>query len=206
MISAFIDGEDIHTSTAARVFGVSSAEVTPELRKRAKAVNFGIVYGIGDYSLSEDLGISRAQAKQYIESYLEGFPKVCEYLENIKEQARKDGYVSTLFGRRRYIPELSASNKNLQHFGERVAMNSPIQGTAADVIKIAMINVQRKLKEAGIDAKLILQVHDELLVEAHKSCVEEAKAILVREMENAVSLSVPLDVEAGVGETWFEAK
>ncbi|MBE6531219.1 MAG: DNA polymerase I [Ruminococcaceae bacterium] len=206
MISAFIDGEDIHTSTAARVFGVSSAEVTPELRKRAKAVNFGIVYGIGDYSLSEDLGISRAQAKQYIESYLEGFPKVCEYLENIKEQARKDGYVSTLFGRRRYIPELSASNKNLQHFGERVAMNSPIQGTAADIIKIAMINVQRKLKEAGIDARLILQVHDELLVETHKSCVEEAKSILVREMESAVSLRVPLDVEAGVGATWFDAK
>ena len=206
MISAFIDGEDIHTSTASKVFGVSSEEVTPELRKRAKAVNFGIVYGIGDYSLSEDLGISRAQAKQYIESYLEGFPKVCAYLENIKAQARKDGYVSTLFGRRRYIPELSASNKNLQHFGERVAMNSPIQGTAADVIKIAMINVHRKLKEAGIDARLILQVHDELLVEAHKSCVEQAKEILVHEMENAVLLTVPLDVEAGVGVNWFEAK
>ncbi|MBO5415753.1 MAG: DNA polymerase I [Clostridia bacterium] len=206
MIEAFVGGEDIHTSTAARVFGVSRENVTPELRKRAKAVNFGIVYGIGEYSLSEDLGISRAQAKQYIESYLEGFPKVHQYLENIKKQAKLDGYVSTLFGRRRYIPEIKASNKNLQHFGERVAMNSPIQGTAADIIKIAMINTHKKLSEAGIDAKLILQVHDELLLEAHKDCAEEAMRILVSEMEGAVSLKVPLDVEAHIGANWFEAK
>ena len=206
MISAFVNGEDIHTSTASRVFGVSPDSVTPELRKRAKAVNFGIVYGIGEYSLSEDLGISRAQAKQYIESYLNGFPKVNSYLENIKLQARQDGYVSTMFDRRRYIPEIKASNKNLQHFGERVAMNSPIQGTAADIIKIAMINTHKRLAEASIDAKLILQVHDELLLEAHKSCAEEAMRILVEEMENAVSLSVPLDVEAHIGENWFEAK
>ena len=206
MISAFECGEDIHTSTASKVFGISSDSVTPELRKRAKAVNFGIVYGIGDYSLSEDLGISRAQAKQYIESYLAGFPKVAEYLEGIKLQAKKDGYVSTLFGRRRYIPELSASNKNLQHFGERVAMNSPIQGTAADIIKIAMINTRKKLLDSGIDAKLILQVHDELLIEAHRDCADMAKEILVREMESAVSLRVPLDVEANIGNTWFDAK
>ncbi len=206
MISAFVNGEDIHTSTAARVFGVSPDSVTPELRKRAKAVNFGIVYGIGEYSLSEDLGISRAQAKQYIESYLNGFPKVNEYLENIKEQARRDGYVSTLFGRRRYIPEIKASNKNLQHFGERVAMNSPIQGTAADIIKIAMINTHKRLSESGIDARLILQIHDELLVEAHKDCADEAMRILVGEMEGAVSLKVPLDVDAHIGVNWFEAK
>lgn len=206
MISAFVNGEDIHTSTAARVFGVSPDSVTPELRKRAKAVNFGIVYGIGEYSLSEDLAISRAQAKQYIESYLNGFPKVNSYLENIKIQARQDGYVSTMFGRRRYIPEIKASNKNLQHFGERVAMNSPIQGTAADIIKIAMINTHKRLAKAEIDARLILQVHDELLLEAHKDCADEAMRILVEEMENAVSLSVPLDVEAHVGSSWFEAK
>ena len=206
MISAFASGEDIHTSTAAMVFGVSEPEVTSELRKRAKAVNFGIVYGIGEYSLSEDLGISRAQAKQYIESYLAGFPKVNEYLENIKNQAKADGYVSTLFGRRRYIPEIHASNKNLQHFGERVAMNSPIQGTAADIIKIAMINTHHRLAEEGLDAKLILQVHDELLIEAHKDCADKALTVLVEEMENAVKLKVPLDVEAHIGSSWFEAK
>ena len=206
MISAFASGEDIHTSTAAMVFGVSEAEVTPELRKRAKAVNFGIVYGIGEYSLSEDLGISRAQAKQYIESYLAGFPKVNEYLENIKKQAKADGYVSTLFGRRRYIPEINVSNKNLQHFGERVAMNSPIQGTAADIIKIAMINTHARLLREGLDARLILQVHDELLIEANKACADEALAVLVEEMESAVKLKVPLDVEAHVGSSWFEAK
>ena len=206
MISAFKNGEDIHTSTAAKVFGVSKEMVTPELRKRAKAVNFGIVYGIGEHSLSEDLGISRAQAKQYIESYLSGFPCVNDYLINIKKQARDDGFVSTLFGRRRYIAELASSNKNLQHFGERVAMNSPIQGTAADIIKIAMINVYRRFKAEGISARLILQVHDELLVEADKSCAEIARKILKEEMESAANMSVPLDVEIGVGETWYTAK
>lgn len=206
MISAFANGEDIHTSTAAMVFGVSESEVTSELRKRAKAVNFGIVYGIGEYSLSEDLGISRIQAKQYIESYLAGFPRVNAYLENIKKQAKADGYVSTLFGRRRYIPEINASNKNLQHFGERVAMNSPIQGTAADIIKIAMVNTHRRLAKEGLNAKLILQVHDELLIEAHKDCADKALKALVEEMENAVKLKVPLDVEAHMGSSWFEAK
>ncbi|MBE6597080.1 MAG: DNA polymerase I [Ruminococcaceae bacterium] len=206
MIAAFAEGEDIHRSTAAAVFGVAPEAVTPELRKRAKAVNFGIVYGIGEFSLSEDLGISRAEAKRYIESYLEGFPRVAEYLSEVKEQARADGYVTTSFGRRRYIPELSASNKNLQHFGERVAMNSPIQGTAADIMKIAMINTARALKEADIDARLILQVHDELLLEAHAAVAEKAREILVREMESAVSLSVPLSVEANIGKTWYEAK
>ena len=206
MISAFKSGEDIHTSTASKVFGVPADMVTPELRKRAKAVNFGIVYGIGEHSLSEDLGISRMQAKQYIESYLSGFPYVNDYLVNIKKQAREDGYVSTLFGRRRYIAELSASNKNIQHFGERVAMNSPIQGTAADIIKIAMINVYRRFKAENINARLILQVHDELLVESKKDCTDVAKRILAQEMENAVKLSVPLDVDVGIGETWYDAK
>lgn len=206
MREAFVSGEDIHTSTASKVFGVAMEDVTPELRKRAKAVNFGIVYGIGDFSLSGDLGISRNQAREYIDSYLANYPAVDAYLKEIKKSAYDCGYVTTIFGRRRYIPELSGQNKTLRAFGERVAMNSPIQGTAADIIKIAMIKVHRRLKESGLDARLILQVHDELLVEAHRDCADEALGILKEEMENAVSLSVPLDVEVGVGETWYESK
>ena len=206
MREAFISGEDIHTSTAAKVFGVSPEDVTPELRKRAKAVNFGIVYGIGDFSLSGDLGISMRQAREYIDSYLASYPSVDRYLTEIKKSAYECGYVTTIFGRRRYIPELSGQNKTLRAFGERVAMNSPIQGTAADIIKIAMIKVSERLRESGIDARLILQVHDELLVEVHRDCADKALGILREEMENAVSLSVPLDVEVGVGATWYEAK
>ena len=206
MKNSFLSGHDIHSATASTVFGVDIENVTPDLRKRAKAVNFGIVYGIGEYSLSEDLGISVAEAKQYIKSYLESFPKISAYLDGIKKKAREDGYVVTEFGRKRYIPELSATNKNVQHFGERVAMNSPIQGTAADVIKIAMINVASELKKSGIDAKLILQVHDELLIEAHRSCADEAMRILVECMENAVKFSVPLDAAASMGKNWYEAK
>ncbi len=206
MIESFLSGEDIHTMTASKVFGVTPENVTPELRKRAKAVNFGILYGMGEFSLSEDLGISRAQAKKYIESYLSGFPKISAYLDEIKESARKEGYVSTLFGRRRRIAELASSNKNLQHFGERVAMNSPIQGTAADMIKIAMIRVNDELKKAGIDAKLILQVHDELLIEANKDCAKDAYRILVDCMEQSTKLAVPMNVEAHIGDTWFDAK
>ncbi|MBE6534605.1 MAG: DNA polymerase I, partial [Ruminococcaceae bacterium] len=174
MINAFLSGEDIHTATASKVFEVSASEITVEQRKRAKAVNFGILYGMGEYSLSEDLGISMAQAKKYIASYLAGFPSVKDYLDNIKKNAKNVGYVTTLFGRKRKIAELSSSNKNLQHFGERVAMNSPIQGTAADIIKIAMINADRALEDAGIDAKIILQVHDELILEASKECADKA--------------------------------
>ena len=206
MIDAFRSGEDIHTSTAAAVFGVDIDSVTPELRKRAKAVNFGIVYGIGDFSLSQDLGISRMQAKKYIESYLASYPAINRYLNDVVKEAKKQGYVTTMLGRRRYIPELSAQNKNLQHFGERIAMNSPIQGSAADIIKIAMINVHRRLVQRGIDASLILQVHDELLIEANKNCADEAMTILVEEMENAVSISVPLEADAAMGENWFDAK
>ena len=206
MIGSYREGIDIHTMTASKVFGVEPEQVNSELRKRAKAVNFGIIYGIGEYSLSEDLGISRAQAKRYIDSYLEGFPKVKEYLDGIKQTAKENGYVTTYFGRKRYIPELSSSNKNLQHFGERVAMNSPIQGTAADIIKIAMISVDKEIKKAGIDARLLLQVHDELLLEAHKDCAEEALRLLKECMENAVSLSVPMEVEVNSGKNWYDAK
>ncbi len=206
MIDAFLSGEDIHTMTASRVFGVPVDQVTSDLRKKAKAVNFGIMYGIGEYSLSEDLNISRMQAKEYIDSYFEKFPQIRQYLDQVKEEGRKNGCVTTFFGRRRYIPELSSSNKNLQHFGERVAMNSPIQGTAADIIKIAMIKVCEELKKRNLDAVLILQVHDELLLEAHRSCADEAKELLVQCMESAVSLSIPLSVDAHIGKTWYEAK
>ena len=206
MINAFLSGEDIHTMTASKVFDVPPSEVTSEHRKRAKAVNFGILYGMGEYSLSEDLGISMAQAKKYIASYLNGFPSVKEYLEGIKKTAKANGYVTTLFGRRRKIAELASSNKNLQHFGERVAMNSPIQGTAADIIKIAMVNASQALKDAEIDAKIILQVHDELIIEAHRDCADRAYEILVNSMESVIKLSVPLSVEAHIGNSWYEAK
>lgn len=203
MINAFLSGKDIHTSTAASVFGVPMDAVTPEMRKRAKAVNFGILYGMGEFRLSNDLHIPLKKAKEYIESYLASYPKIAEYLERVKTEAKRDGYVTTIMGRRRYIPELAAKNKNLQAFGERVAMNSPIQGSAADIIKIAMINVSKKL--CGLDARLILQVHDELLIEANRNIAEKAKEILINEMENAVKLKVPLDVDVGIGNTWFEA-
>ena len=206
MINAFLSGEDIHSSTASAVFGVPIEAVTSELRKRAKAVNFGIVYGIGAFSLANDLGITKKQADEYIKSYLERFYAIDKYLKSTIEGAYEKGYVETIFQRRRYIPELSATNKIMKGFGERVAMNSPIQGSAADIIKIAMINVRNALKEANIDAKLILQVHDELVVEASKECADAAAEILRREMENAAALSVPLSVELSIGDNWYENK
>ena len=206
MIRAFREGVDVHTSTAATVFGVAESAVTSELRKRAKAVNFGIMYGIGAFSLSDDIGVSRAEAQDYIDQYLAGYPGIDAYLKNTIQQAYEDAYVTTLFGRRRYIPELKASNGIQRKFGERVAMNSPIQGTAADIIKLAMVRVHNRLKEEGIDARLILQVHDELLIEAHRSVADRAREILKYEMENAVSYSVPLDVDIHIGNSWYEAK
>lgn len=204
MIDAFMSDEDIHTSTACRVFGVTPDEVSIEMRKRAKAVNFGILYGMGEFSLSEDLKISIAKAKEYIRSYLDSYPKIEKYLSDVVEEAKAQGYVTTMFGRRRNIPELSAQNKNIKHFGERIAMNSPIQGSSADIIKIAMINVDRKLRESGTGARLILQVHDELLVESPRECAEQVLDILKTEMEQAAAISVPLEVEAKIGDTWFE--
>lgn len=206
MIYAFNSGADIHTITASQVFGVTEDEVTAELRKRAKAVNFGIVYGIGSFSLSKDLHVSNKEAKQYIDSYFATYPDVHAFIKGLIEDARAHGYAKTMFGRIRYIPELSSSNKNLQAFGERAAMNSPIQGTAADIIKIAMINVNKALKEANIDAKLILQVHDELIIESNKNCAEKAKKILKTEMEKAISLLVPLTADTAIGDSWFDAK
>ncbi len=204
MMSAFIGGADIHTSTASAVFGVPEDEVTPLLRKRAKAVNFGIVYGIGDYSLSQDLDITVKQAKEYIDSYLSSYPAVSAYLQNIVTVAKNQGYVDTLYGRKRYIPEISQGNAIMRKFGERVAMNSPIQGTAADVIKIAMLRVSERLKAEELDAKMILQVHDELIIEASAECAERAAVILKEEMEHAVSLPVPLTVDLSIGDRWYE--
>ncbi|MBQ7335828.1 MAG: DNA polymerase I [Clostridia bacterium] len=206
MIRAFREGVDIHTSTAATVFGVPEASVTSEMRKKAKAVNFGILYGIGAFSLSDDIGVSRAQAQAYIDQYLAGYPGIDAYLKNIIRQGYENGYVCTLFGRRRYIPELAGTNKVQQKFGERVAMNSPIQGTAADIIKLAMVRVHKRLAESGLNARLILQVHDELLIEAHRSCAAKAEQILKEEMEHAVDYSVPLNVDIHAGSSWYEAK
>ena len=204
MTKAFVSGEDIHTDTSCRIFGVGPDEVTVEMRKRAKAVNFGILYGMGDFSLSDDLKISRAQAKEYIENYLSSYRGIEKYLEDTIEGAKADGYTVTMFSRRRYIPELSAPNKMVRNFGERVARNSPIQGSSADIIKIAMINVDKKLKESGLGARLLLQVHDELLVECPRENASEVLEILKHEMETAVSLDVPLKVEAQCGENWYE--
>ena len=206
MLEAFRNGIDIHKVTASQAFGVPLEAVTSEMRKRAKAVNFGIVYGISDFSLAQDIGVSKKQAAEYIAAYLAKYPKVSEYLKDIVQKAREDGYVTTMFGRRRYIPELSSAKKTLQAFGERVAMNSPIQGTAADIIKVAMVNADRALRDSGLDAKLILQVHDELIVEAAESDAEAAKELLVNEMESAVKLALPLTVSAAVGKTWYECK
>ena len=205
MSEAFRRGVDIHTMTASQVFGVFPEMVTPELRKRAKAVNFGIVYGIGDFSLAADIHVSRKEAGEYIKNYLATYPKIDRYLKDTVAHAKEKGFVTTLMGRKRYIPELSSQKKTLQAFGERVAMNSPIQGTAADIIKLAMVNTDRALKDSGIDARLILQVHDELLVEASADCAEQAKAILKKEMEHAYEMSVPLDVEINIGHSWYEA-
>jgi DNA polymerase-1 len=206
MRDAFLSGADIHTSTAATVFGVSPENVSLEMRKRSKAINFGILYGMSDFSLAQDLGISRASAKEYIANYLHSFPNVDRYLKNIVKQAREQGYVTTLFGRRRYIAELAASNKMVQAAGERIALNSPIQGTAADIIKLAMIHVHRKLAESDLDARLILQVHDELLIEVRRDQAEQALELLRREMEHAVELTVPLNVGTAMGDNWFDAK
>ena len=206
MQESFKEGRDIHRSTAAQVFDLPEDFVTPEMRSAAKAVNFGIIYGIGAFSLSKDIGVSVAEAKRYIQNYLDNFPKVSEFMDRTVEQGKKDGYVTTLFGRRRYIPELTASNKMIQAFGKRAAMNAPIQGAAADIIKIAMVKVYNRLKAEGLDARLILQVHDELIIEANAADVEKASAILKEEMEKAVDLAVPMSVDVNMGKSWFEAK
>ena len=206
LIDAFLSVKDIHRITASQVFGVGEDQVTPEMRRSAKAVNFGIIYGISDYGLSEQLKISPKKAGEYIAKYFDAYPHVKEYMNSNVEFARKNGYVSTLLGRKRYIPEINSSNFNLRSFGERAAMNMPLQGTAADVIKIAMIKVANRIKKEGLRSRLILQVHDELIVDTAEDEVEEVKNILVEEMQSAVTLSVPLTVETECGTRWFDAK
>ena len=205
MRDAFLSGEDFHAVTAANVFNVPLKEVTPTLRSRAKAVNFGIVYGISAYSLAQDIGVWPSEAKAYMDAYLEKYHGVRDYMKSIVEQAREDGYVSTLYGRRRSLPELKSSNFNTRSFGERVALNMPIQGTAADIIKLAMVNVARRLKEEDLRAKLILQVHDELIVECPEDEAERVREILKTEMEHTADLAVPLTVDAHIGHSWAEA-
>ena len=205
MKEAFLSGEDFHTVTASKVFGVPVEQVTPTLRSRAKAVNFGIVYGISAFSLAQDIGVYTNEAKAYMDAYLERYHGVRDYMKNIVESAMEKGYVSTIYGRRRYLPELKSSNFNMRSFGERVALNMPVQGTAADIIKLAMVNVHRRLKETGLKARLILQVHDELIVECPGEEAEQVRDILTEEMENAAHLSVPLVAEAHIGHSWAEA-
>ena len=206
MCRAFNEGEDIHAATAAQVFNMPKELVTSEMRRAAKAVNFGIVYGIGAFSLSKDIGVSVAQADRYIKNYLDNFSGVRDFMTKTVEDAKKKGYAETMYGRRRLIPELSASNKNVQAFGKRAAMNAPIQGTAADIIKIAMVKVYKRLKAEKLDARLILQVHDELIIEASEKDKERAAKILHEEMTGAAKLSVPLPADVEEGRSWYEAK
>ncbi|MBQ2890554.1 MAG: DNA polymerase I, partial [Clostridia bacterium] len=206
MQSAFLNNIDVHTQTASQVFKVPLDSVTSEMRTSAKAVNFGIVYGISDYSLSQDLNISFKEAKQYIDGYFENYPNIKLYLDNVIKEGREKGYVSTIFGRRRYMPELRASNKITQSFGERVAMNAPIQGTAADIIKIAMVEVYKALKENNLKSKLILQIHDELIVESYPDELETVTEIVKTKMEEAAKLAVPLEVELNTGKSWYDTK
>ena len=205
MIAAFRAGEDIHTVTASQVFGVPPEQVTHEMRRRAKAVNFGIVYGISDFSLSQDIGVTRAEAKAYMEKYFEKYSGVHAYMTQVVERAKADGYVSTLMGRRRWLPELKSSNFNLRSFGERVALNMPIQGTAADLIKKAMLHVDGRLRREGLEARLVLQVHDELIVECPEGEAEQVQRLLAEEMEHVAELAVPLTAEAHAGKSWAEA-
>ena len=206
MIKAFRNDEDIHKQAASKVFDVPIEEVTKEQRTSAKAVNFGIVYGISDFGLSEQLGISKKLAKKYIEQYLEKYSGIKKFMDKIVDETREKGYVETLFHRRRYIPELTSNNYMVRQFGARAAMNTPIQGTAADIMKIAMINVFNRLRKENLDAKIILQVHDELIVEAKKECQEQVETILKEEMESAMKLKVPLKVEISEANNWYDAK
>jgi len=206
MQNAFRSGEDIHAVTASQVFGVPLEEVTALMRRHAKAVNFGIVYGISEFSLAGDIGVSRAEAKAYIDSYLEKYAGVRGYMKSIVEEARENGYVSTLYGRRRYLPDIKNSNFNVRSGAERIALNTPIQGTAADIIKLAMNRVREALRDGGYQGRLVLQVHDELIVECPRSEAEAVAALLTREMESVAELGAPLKAEAKIGESWYDAK
>ena len=206
LIEAYKTAQDIHAITASQVFHIPLNEVTPLQRRNAKAVNFGIVYGISAFGLSEDLSISRKEAMEYIERYFETYPQVKSFLDSLVAHAKEQGYVTTMFGRRRPVPELKSSNFMRRSFGERVAMNSPIQGTAADIIKIAMIRVDERLRRENLRSRLILQVHDELLIETAEDEKETVMKILSEEMHHAASLKVELEIDMHGGKNWFEAK
>ena len=206
MRAAFLSGGDFHAETASKVFGVAREDVTHEMRRRAKAVNFGIVYGISPFSLSQDIGVTQKEAKAYMDAYFATFPGVRAYMDAVVEQAKADGYVETLYHRRRDLPELTASNFNLRSFGERVALNMPIQGTAADIMKLAMIAVWKRLKAEQPHAKLVLQVHDELIVECPEGAAPAVSQLLAEEMEHVAALSVPLTADAHWGRNWLDAK
>jgi len=206
MIETFRSGGDIHTSTAAQVFGVKAEDVTPLMRRAAKAVNFGIVYGISAFSLSQDIGVTVSEAKDYMDAYFARYQGVKRYMESVVGKAKEDGFVETLWHRRRALPEIKSSNFNMRSFGERVALNMPIQGTAADIMKLAMVRVYDRLAAEGLEGKLIMQVHDELIVECPETEETQVKAILTEEMEKVITLSVPLTAEAHSGKTWLDAK
>ncbi len=206
LIAAYRDAEDIHAITASQVFHVPLSEVTPELRRNAKAVNFGIVYGISNFGLSNNLSISRQEAAGYIERYFEAYPGVKQFIDRLVSDAKEKHYSETLFGRRRPIPELESGNFMQRQFGERVAMNAPIQGTAADIIKIAMFRVDRRLRREGLKSRLVLQIHDELLIETRKDEAEAVRNILSEEMKHAADLPVSLEISMSEGKSWFETK
>jgi DNA polymerase-1 len=206
LIYAFKEHHDIHTLTAAQVFDLPVERVTSLERSRAKEVNFGIVYGMSDYGLSENLGISRKEAKLYIDNYFKKYPNVKKYLDDTIEKCRSLGYVTTLLNRKRYIPDIHSKNFNIRSFAERAAMNTPIQGSAADIIKIAMVRVYRDLKEGGFRSRLILQVHDELLIDCVPDELEAVEVLLKRDMEKAIQLEVPLEIDMKSGANWYETK
>ncbi|MEG1858518.1 MAG: DNA polymerase I, partial [Pseudoflavonifractor sp.] len=206
MQTAFRTGEDIHRITASQVLGIPPEDVTPRQRSSAKAVNFGMVYGISEFSLAQDIGVTRGEAKEYMERYFQKYAGVRAYMTDIIQKAKADGFVATLFGRRRWLPELTSSNFNLRSFGERVALNMPIQGTAADIMKLAMLHVRDRLKAEGLQARLVLQVHDELIVECPEGEAEQVKRYLTEEMEHVAALAVPLTATSAAGKSWADAK
>ena len=206
MIDGFNNHSDIHTKTASEVFKVPLDEVTSVMRSRAKAVNFGIVYGISDFSLSQDLHITKKEASEYMEIYFDRYPRIKEFLDNTIKEVKEKGYALTVLNRRRFIPELKSSNKIVKALGERLAMNAPIQGSAADIIKLAMVNVYNKLIEKNLKSRVILQVHDELILNVKKDEIDVVKAVVKEEMESVLDLRVPLEVDSNIGSTWYDAK
>ena len=203
--NAFYNELDIHTRTASGIFRIPEENITREMRRRAKVINFGIIYGMSPFGLAQELNITPEDGMVIINAYFNTYPDVKKWIDRIIEETEKRGYTETLLGRRRKVPELVSNNYNTKEFGKRIAINTPVQGSAADIIKLAMIRIDERLRKESIDATMILQIHDELLFEADASCLDEAKALIVDEMENAVKLSVPLKVEVGVGNNWYEA-